>query len=143
MSCVEAARLVAAGRPVREQATDTSRNERSVGLRRKYSERHGRRAGMPLTRSQLTVTPCARPSRRRGGPWAWETVLVLGVSLGASAVWAVLSIIEKLTRTVPLSQQTTAMNQSATPGRPWLDLAYQLAGIVAAARRRWPWRSTC
>jgi len=57
-------------------------------------------------------------------------VLVLGVSLGSSAVYAVLSIIEKLTRPVPLSQQTTAMNQSATPGRPWLDLAYQLAGIV-------------
>jgi hypothetical protein len=52
------------------------------------------------------------------------------VSLGSSAVYAVLSIIEKLTRPVPLSQQTTAMNQSATPGRPWLDLAFQLAGIV-------------
>jgi hypothetical protein len=60
----------------------------------------------------------------------WETVLVLGVSLGSSAVYAVLSIIEKLTRPVPLSQQTTAMNESATPGRPWLDLAYQLAGVV-------------
>src|SRR5690349_24198000 len=59
-----------------------------------------------------------------------ETLLVLGVSLGSSAVYAVLSIIEKLTRPVPLSQQTTAMNQSATPGRPWLDLAFQLAGIV-------------
>ena len=57
-------------------------------------------------------------------------MLVLGVSLGSSAVYAVLSIIEKLTRPVPLSQQTTAMNQSATPGRPWLDLAYQLAGIA-------------
>ncbi|GAB3068198.1 type II CAAX endopeptidase family protein [Intrasporangium mesophilum] len=59
-----------------------------------------------------------------------ETILVLGVSLGSSAVYAILSIIEKLTRPVPLRQQTTAMNQSATPGRPWLDLAYQLAGIV-------------
>ena len=60
----------------------------------------------------------------------WETVLLLGVSLGASAVWSVLSIIEKLTRNVPLRSQTTAMNQSATPDRPWLDLAYQLAGIL-------------
>jgi membrane protease YdiL (CAAX protease family) len=58
-----------------------------------------------------------------------ETVLLLGVSLGASAIWSVLSIIEKLTRATPLRQQTTAMNQSATPERPWLDLAYQLAGI--------------
>jgi len=61
---------------------------------------------------------------------AWETVLLLGVSLGASAIWSVLSIIEKLTRNVPLGSQTTAMNQSATPDRPWLDLAYQLAGIL-------------
>ena len=59
-----------------------------------------------------------------------ETLLVLGVSLGASAIWAVLSIIEKLTRPIPLSQQTTAMNRSATPDRPWLDLAYQLVGIA-------------
>lgn len=59
-----------------------------------------------------------------------ETVLLLGVSLGASAIWSVLSIIEKLTRPTPLRQQTTAMNQSATPDRPWLDLAYQLTGVV-------------
>jgi len=65
--------------------------------------------------------------RRRLG---WETLLLLGVSLGASAIWSVLSIIEKLTRNVPLRSQTTAMNQSATPDRPWLDLAYQLAGIL-------------
>ena len=69
-------------------------------------------------------TPAARRSLR------WETVLVLGVSLGSSAVYAVLSIIEKLTRPIPLSQQTTAMNQSTTPDRPWLDLAYQLANII-------------
>jgi hypothetical protein len=68
--------------------------------------------------------PVARHGLRR------ETLLVLGVSLGSSAVYAVLSIIEKLTRAVPLSQQTTAMNQSATPDRPWLDLAYQLANIL-------------
>lgn len=58
-----------------------------------------------------------------------ETALVLLVSLGASALWSVLSIIDKLTRQVALNQQTTAMNSSATPDRPWLDLAYQLVGI--------------
>jgi membrane protease YdiL (CAAX protease family) len=61
-----------------------------------------------------------------------ETWLVLGVSLGASAVWSVLSIIRKVTAEAALSQQTTAMNSSVTPDRPWLDLAYQLAGIVLA-----------
>ncbi|MDO5628210.1 MAG: type II CAAX endopeptidase family protein [Mobilicoccus sp.] len=58
-----------------------------------------------------------------------ETVLVLGVSLGASAIWSVLSIIRKLTADASLAAQTTAMNTTVTPDRPWLDLAYQLAGI--------------
>lgn len=61
-----------------------------------------------------------------------ETVLVLGVSLGASAIWSLLSLVDKLTRHVALNQQTTAMNSSVTPDRPWLDLAYQLVGIVLA-----------
>ncbi|WP_374968237.1 CPBP family intramembrane glutamic endopeptidase [Terrabacter sp. BE26] len=87
----------------------------------------GRFAGL-LAASDRDPARVDEPGVRRG--LRWETVLVLGVSLGSSAVYAVLSIIEKLTRPVPLSQQTTAMNQSATPGRPWLDLAYQLAGIV-------------
>jgi membrane protease YdiL (CAAX protease family) len=72
--------------------------------------------------------PVAELGARRG--LARETVLVLGVSLGASAVWSVLSIIEKLTRPKPLSSQTTVMNSSATPDRPWLDLAYQLTNIA-------------
>lgn len=61
-----------------------------------------------------------------------ETALVLGVSLGASAIWAILSIIRKVTAEVSLSAQTTAMNTAVTPDRPWLDLAYQLTGIGLA-----------
>lgn len=59
-----------------------------------------------------------------------EVLLVLGVSLGQSAVYSLLSIAEKLTRPTPLNQQTTQINTSVTPDRPWLDLSYQLAGIV-------------
>ena len=59
-----------------------------------------------------------------------ELLLVLGVSLGQSAVYSILSIIDKLTVNVPLNQQTTSMNNSITPDRPWLDLAYQVAGLV-------------
>lgn len=59
-----------------------------------------------------------------------ETLLVLGVSLGASAIWSLLRIIERMTRAEPLRQQTTAMNNAVTPDRPWLDLAYQLVGIA-------------
>jgi len=67
----------------------------------------------------------ARPPRRLG----WEVVLVLALSLGQSAVYAVLSIMERLTRGEPLASQTSTINPAATPDRPWLDLAYQLAGI--------------
>ncbi len=59
-----------------------------------------------------------------------ELLLVLGVSLGSSAVNSILSIIDKLTREIALNQQTTQINNSVTPDRPWLDLAYQLAGLV-------------
>lgn len=61
-----------------------------------------------------------------------ETVIVLGLSLGASAIWSILSIVDKLTRNVALSQQTTTMNNSVVPDRPWLDLTYKLVGIVLA-----------
>lgn len=61
-----------------------------------------------------------------------ETWLVLGVSLGASAIWSLLRIVDKLTRAAPLGSQTTSMNSSVTPDRPWLDLAYQLTGIALA-----------
>ena len=61
-----------------------------------------------------------------------EMLLVLGVSLGASAIWSILRIVERLTRAQPLSEQTSALNQSVTPDRPWLDLAYQLTTIGLA-----------
>ena len=60
----------------------------------------------------------------------WEIVVVLAISLGQKAVYALLSIIEKMTRPEPLAQQTTRINTSTTPDRPWLDLAYQVAGVV-------------
>ncbi|ANS79842.1 putative integral membrane protein [Serinicoccus hydrothermalis] len=61
-----------------------------------------------------------------------ETLLVLGVSLGASALWSVLSLARKLTAQGGLAAQTTSMNTSTTPDRPWLDLAHQLVGIGLA-----------
>jgi membrane protease YdiL (CAAX protease family) len=61
-----------------------------------------------------------------------ESFLVLGVSLGASGIWSLLALVNKLTQNVPLNRQTTAMNSSVTPDRPWLDLTYQLVGITLA-----------
>src|SRR2546430_15934377 len=61
-----------------------------------------------------------------------EVLLVLGVSLGASAVSAFLSLIDSLTTPKPLNQQTQTLVPSVTPDRPWLDLAFQLYNIGAA-----------
>ncbi len=77
-------------------------------------------------------TGAARHTRLSRRTLLTETVLVLGVSLGASVIWSVLSILRKVTAGSPLSAQTTSMNTSVTPDRPWLDLAHQLAGIAIA-----------
>jgi membrane protease YdiL (CAAX protease family) len=61
-----------------------------------------------------------------------EILLVFGVSLGASAVYSLVSIVGRLTARTALADQQATLNSSAAPGRPWLDLTYQLLGIVAA-----------
>jgi membrane protease YdiL (CAAX protease family) len=59
-----------------------------------------------------------------------EILLVLGVSLGADAIYSVLDLIRALTQPVPLSQQTIQINPAVTPDRPWLDLAFQLYRVI-------------
>jgi membrane protease YdiL (CAAX protease family) len=61
----------------------------------------------------------------------FEVVIVLLLSLGQSAAYAVVSLIAKLTAGRPLSQQTATLNPSQSP-RPYLDLTYQLLGIFFA-----------
>jgi membrane protease YdiL (CAAX protease family) len=82
-----------------------------------------------VTADPTAAAPGALLDRPRIG---LEVVLVLGLSLGRSAIYSVLQIIDRLTLQVPLAAQTSTLNASATPDRPWLDLAYQLAGIVFA-----------
>ncbi len=60
-----------------------------------------------------------------------EIVLVLLLSLGQSAIYAVVSLVAKLTAGRPLSQQAAVLNASQSP-RPYLDLTYQLLGIFFA-----------
>lgn len=78
------------------------------------------------------MSHAARPEPAPRGPRpVVELLLVLGVSLGESAVYALLRIIERLTRPdQPLNRQSASTNASVVPDRPWLDLAYQLANIV-------------
>ena len=68
------------------------------------------------------------PGRRRITAEIW---IVLGLSLGQSAVYAVVSLVAKLTAGPPLASQSTALNVSQSP-RPLLDLTYQLLSIVFA-----------
>ncbi len=77
----------------------------------------------------LAFDPPAPHGRAASGWIGLEIVVVLGLSLGRSAVYSILSIIERSTRGTPLSSQTSTLNASATPDRPWLDLGYQLVGI--------------
>ena len=53
---------------------------------------------------------------------------MLGLSLGASAAYSVVSITNRLTRPEALSQQTATLNTSLSE-RPTFDLIYQLMGI--------------
>ena len=66
------------------------------------------------------------PSRRR--VWA-EIGIVLGLSLGASAIYSIVAILNRLTQDVPISKQTATLNESLSP-RPIFDLVYQLLGIA-------------
>jgi len=68
------------------------------------------------------------PSRIR---LRWEIVIVLGLSLGASAVYSVVSIISRLTAEVALGDQSATINGSQST-REWLDFTYQFLGIVFA-----------
>jgi membrane protease YdiL (CAAX protease family) len=72
--------------------------------------------------------PLAAPttqSRRR--LWA-EILIVLGLSLGASAAYSIVSIINRTTRDEALADQTATLNPTLSE-RPIFDLIYQLMGI--------------
>lgn len=63
------------------------------------------------------------PRRLRAEVW-----IVLGLSLGQSAVYAVVNLLARLTAETPLRDQATALNPSRSP-RPYLDLTYQLLSL--------------
>ncbi|MGL4832234.1 MAG: CPBP family intramembrane glutamic endopeptidase [Propionibacteriaceae bacterium] len=73
------------------------------------------------------MTEVVAPLRR----WpVLEVVIVLGLGLGKSMVYSILELVNKLTQPVQLGEQTTQLNTAVVQERPWLDLAYQLAGIT-------------
>jgi len=75
----------------------------------------------------MTGTP--QPDQRALGPrLTVEIWIVLGLSLGRSAIYALVDIVARLTAGPPLAQQTATLNASQSP-RPYLDLTYQLLSI--------------
>ena len=63
----------------------------------------------------------------------WEIVCVFAVSLGASGVYAFVSLIGSLTAHHTLGSQSVTLNGSQAPGRPVLDLFLQLVSIASGA----------
>ncbi|MYX38698.1 type II CAAX prenyl endopeptidase Rce1 family protein [Streptomyces sp. BoleA5] len=61
-----------------------------------------------------------------------ETLLVLALSLGASALSALISFVGSLTKPGGLKDQAATLVGSQAPGRPWLDLSWQLFGVATA-----------
>lgn len=66
-----------------------------------------------------------RARRRRLTAEVW---IVLGLSLGQSAVYSVVAIAARLTSGTPLAEQSATLNASRSE-RPYLDLTYQLLSI--------------
>lgn len=64
----------------------------------------------------------------RKATWA-EIGVVLALSLGASALYSVVSLVAKLTQPGGLANATTKINSSISE-REWVDAAYQLLGFA-------------
>jgi membrane protease YdiL (CAAX protease family) len=81
------------------------------------------------TRDPVWATPQVLSDSARRLLW-FEIIAVFSVSLGASAVHSVLSIVGALTAHEALSAQHVVMNASQAPGRPLYDLIRQLVSIT-------------
>ena len=58
-----------------------------------------------------------------------EIGIVLLLSLGKAAIYSIVALVGMLTAKQALAQHTAALNAPLDP-RPWLDLAYQLLGLI-------------
>jgi membrane protease YdiL (CAAX protease family) len=75
----------------------------------------------------VTAPPPAPPARAR---IVAEIVIVLGVSLGMSALYSIVTLINRATIEKPLADQTATIVPSRD-SRPLFDLLYQLLGIAS------------
>jgi len=80
---------------------------------------------VPLATAGQDAPGTRLPSR---GRVTAEVLIVLGLSLGQSAVYAVVTLINRLTYEVPLRDQTTTLNPSRD-SREIFDLIYQVLSL--------------
>lgn len=87
------------------------------------------RVTMPEPATRVRDVPAPVLSRRMLTAEIW---VVFALSLGASGVQALLQLIASLTAPRPLSSQRALLVGSLAPGRPWIDLAFQVFNIAVA-----------
>jgi membrane protease YdiL (CAAX protease family) len=76
---------------------------------------------MSMTRAFAGESPVPEPARPR--LW-WEVAIVLGLSLGQSAVYSIVEIVDRATQATPLAQQKAQVNPSQS-SREVFDFLYQ------------------
>jgi membrane protease YdiL (CAAX protease family) len=74
--------------------------------------------------SRITTLTAENKSRLKT-----EISIVLALSLGASAIYSIVSIISRLTAETRLADQTATINRQLSD-REWLDFSYQFLGIA-------------
>lgn len=100
-----------------------------MGARRTPPNRRAPRRSIGFVqRSETVQSPLSAPQLVTPRRIRIEILLVLGLSLGASAAYSVVSILNRLTREESLAQQTTSLNNSLSE-RPTFDLIYQLMAV--------------
>ena len=102
------------------------------------------RAGMRARHfSRAFIAETGTTPSKAGERLRIEVAIVLALSLGASAVYSIVALINRLSQEVPISQQTATLNPSLSE-RPVFALVYQLPGIffdLAPVRERLPARA--
>jgi len=84
----------------------------------------------PDTRLDSSASPPSQVVSRRA--LVAEVWIVLALSLGASAAYAVLDLLHSLTIGIPLRSQRAVINAPAVANSSLLNLAYQVVGILVA-----------
>jgi membrane protease YdiL (CAAX protease family) len=87
---------------------------------------------MALADQDAAGAPPPAPVPVPGRVLRGEVLAVFAVSLGASGVGALLSFLRAITASTKLSDQRASIVTPFAPGRPWLELLYQLVSLVLA-----------